>query len=164
MRQALRDVPTSSAPALAALHQWLTAHPDLRTIAIYSPLPGEIDLSETTRLHPAVSWVFPRVCGDALTFHRGESLQPGFHGILEPAAGSIEVPIAQIDAFVCPGLAFDLQGGRLGRGRGYYDRMLSNIRPDALKVGICHPFQIVSNTFQEPHDVSMDHVLHGEAF
>jgi len=160
MRQALRDFPATSAPAQSALHQWLAAKPDLRTVAIYAALPGEIDLSKITQLHPSLTWVFPKVLGHALTFHTGENLQPGAFGILEPAAGSAEVPMAQIDGFICPGLAFDPQGGRLGRGRGFYDRMLSNTRSDAFKIGICFPCQIVPNTFPEPHDVSMDVVLY----
>lgn len=160
MREALRDFPATSAPALAALHQWLAAQPDLRTIATYSPIAGEIDLSITRQIHPDLKWVFPKVCGDELTFHTGENLRPGAFGILEPAAGSTEIAIAEIDAFICPGLAFDPRGGRLGRGRGFYDRMLSNARPDATKVGICFPCQIVPNTFPEPHDFPMDVVFY----
>lgn len=160
MRLTLRSVPKTSASAQVALHQWLAANPDRHTIAIYSALPGEVDLSEIPAQHPSSTWVFPKVRGHDLTFHTGENLQPGSFGILEPADGSNEVPISHIDAFICPGLAFDLQGGRLGRGRGFYDRMLSNIRTDALKIGICFPCQIVPNTFPEPHDIAMDLILH----
>jgi 5-formyltetrahydrofolate cyclo-ligase len=160
MRQALRDCPTTSAPAEAALQRWLAAHPDLRTVAIYSPIAGEIDLSKSMQLHPDLRWVFPKVRGHELTFHTGENLQPGAFGILEPVAGSAEVAIPEIDAFICPGLAFDPQGGRLGRGRGFYDRMLSNARPGASKIGICFPCQIVPDTFPGPHDFPMDVVLY----
>ena len=52
-------------------------------------------------------------------------------------------------------------GGRLGRGRGFYDRMLAKARPDALKLGICFEIQLVADTFPEPHDVRMDHVIAG---
>lgn len=150
--------PTSASPE-TSLHQWLSHHPEVRTIAIYSPLAGEIDLSGTVRRHPDLKWVFPKVCGDELTFHTGENLRPGAFGILEPAAGSPEVPITHIDAFVCPGLAFDPKGGRLGRGRGFYDRMLSNIQPGAWKIGICWSFQIVPDTFPESHDIPMNLVI-----
>jgi 5-formyltetrahydrofolate cyclo-ligase len=159
MRQALHGLPATSETAQSAIHQWLTENQSLRIIAIYSALPGEIDLSAFIQRHDLITWVFPKVRGDALTFHTGEDLRPGAFGILEPADGSAEVPVASIDAFICPGLAFDLQGGRLGRGRGFYDRMLSLSRPDALKIGICFPSQIVPNTFSEIHDVPMDRVL-----
>lgn len=159
MRQALRGHTFDSDPACAALAKWLLARPDLRTVAIFSALPGEVDLTPLRRHHPQLSWVYPKVHGHHLTFHPGDQLHPGAHGILEPAAGSPEVPLHQIDVFLCPGLAFDKSGHRLGRGRGFYDRLLAQARPDALKVGVCFPFQIVPDTFPEPHDVIMDAVI-----
>jgi 5-formyltetrahydrofolate cyclo-ligase len=78
---------------------------------------------------------------------------------LEPLPCLPELPVARIDAFFCPGLAFDSHGGRLGRGRGFYDRMLAQARPDALKVGVCFPRQLVSDTCPEAHDVRMDELV-----
>ncbi|NQX03040.1 5-formyltetrahydrofolate cyclo-ligase [bacterium] len=159
MRQALREHPRDSQPACAALHQWLLDRPALRTIAIYSPLPGEVDLSGVLPDHPRLTWLFPKIVGHHLSFHPGHDLVPGTLGILEPAAGTPEVALREIDAFICPGLAFDDHHHRLGRGRGFYDRLLAQARPDSLKVGICFPFQRVPDTFPEPHDVRMDEVL-----
>ena len=110
-------------------------------------------------MHPEIRWVYPKVRGHELTFHSGEILTPGEFGILEAPDGSPEIPLSEIDLFLCPGLAFDLTGGRLGRGRGFYDRLLARARPDAIKLGICFPQQIVSNTFSEPHDIHMDQVV-----
>ena len=159
MRRSLREYDGSSAPACAALEKWLLAHPALRTIAIYSPLPGEVDLAAVIRARPDLTWVYPKISGHHLTFHSGHSLQPGPFHLLEPAANSPEVPLQQIDAFICPGLAFDKSGGRLGRGRGFYDRLLAQARPGALKIGVCFEFQLVPNTYSEPHDIAMDAVL-----
>ncbi len=159
MRRALREFDGRSVPACAALEKWLLSHPALRTIAIYSPLPGEADLSTVIRLHPDILWVYPKVSGHHLTFHSGNDHRPGAFGILEPHHESPEVPLQEIDAFICPGLAFDKSGGRLGRGRGFYDRLLAQTRPDALKIGICFEFQLVPDTFSEPHDIAMDDVL-----
>ncbi len=131
----------------------------LQTIAAFSPLPGEVDLRPCIAKHPQVRWVFPRVDGDHLSFHGGENLSPGSFGILEPNITSPEIPLSEIDVFLCPGLAFSPSGHRLGRGRGYYDRLLAQIRPDALKIGICFPEQIVPDTFPEPHDIPMDMVI-----
>jgi 5-formyltetrahydrofolate cyclo-ligase len=165
MRESLRGHDSTPAPACAALDRWLREHPALRTIAIYSPLPGEVDVSPSMRLRPDLRWVFPKVAGVHLTFHRVEDfsteLVPGSFGILEPVAHLPVVPVPEIDAFICPGLAFDRAGGRLGRGRGYYDRILAGARADALKIGVCFEFQLVPDTFAEAHDIHMDHVIAG---
>lgn len=159
MRQMIRDSKHDSTASCEALEKWLSAHPTLRTIAVYSPLPGEVDFLHVLSRHPNFKWVFPRVQGHHLTFHTGGDLVPGSFGIHEPASHSPEVPLHEIDAFICPGLAFDPGGHRLGRGRGFYDRLLVQSRPDALKIGICFPFQRVADTFPEPHDIAMDAVI-----
>ncbi len=159
MRRALRELNGSPGPACATLEKWLLARPALRAIAIYSPLPGEVDLSAVLLARPDLTWVYPRISGHHLTFHSGQILHPGPFNLLEPAAGSPEVSLQEIDAFICPGLAFDKTGGRLGRGRGFYDRLLAQAHPGALKIGICFDFQLVPNTFSEPHDIAMDAVL-----
>lgn len=162
MRQAFRENPHDPSAVCAALDGWLAGRPELRTIAVYSPLFGEVDPSEAIMGLPDRRWVYPRVSGHHhLTFHTGENLTSGSFGIMEPAEGSAEVPLEEIDAFLCPGLAFDRNGGRLGRGRGFYDRLLAQARPDALKIGICHGFQLVKDTFSEAHDVRMDEVITG---
>lgn len=165
MRQALRGLDCSSDKACTALNLWLKGQPALRIIAIYSPLPGEIDLAASVRLHPGIRWLFPKVAASHLTFHHVENptaeLIPGSFGILEPAEHLPAIAISEIDAFICPGLAFDPRGGRLGRGRGYYDRILADAREDALKIGVCFEFQLVEDTFAEPHDIHMDHVIGG---
>lgn len=155
----IRDSEHDSAAACEALEKWLATQPSLRTIAVYYPLPGEVDFSSVLTKYPAIKWVFPRIQGYHLTFHLGGDLVPGPFGIHEPAEHSPEVPLREIDAFICPGLAFDPSGHRLGRGRGFYDRLLAQARPDALKIGVCFPFQLVSDTFPEPHDIRMDTVL-----
>jgi len=160
MRQTLRDSFLDFSPACSALDHWLTRHPTCKTIATYSALPGEVDLTLISSQHPNRRWVYPKVASSHLTFHHATVLEPGAFGILEPSADSHEVPLQEIDAFLCPGLAFDLFGNRLGRGLGFYDRLLSHARSDAFKIGICFPFQIVSDLFHETHDVKMDQVLY----
>lgn len=161
MRQMIRDSTHDSTATCEALENWFFAHLALRTIAVYSPLPGEVDFSSVLSKHPNFKWVYPRVQGHHLTFHAGRDLVPGAFGIHEPTDHSPEVPLQEIDAFICPGLAFDPSGHRLGRGRGFYDRLLAQSRPDALKIGICFPFQLVPDAFPEPHDIPMDAVIVG---
>jgi len=165
MRSLLREKTTDAAAIHAALDDWLAGNPALRTIAVFAALPGEADLTEIIARHPGRRWVYPRVRGDDLDFHHvadpTTGLRPGTLGIREPSPQLPLVELAEIDAFFCPGLAFDRRGGRLGRGRGYYDRLLAKARPDARKTGICFPWQIVPDTFPEPHDIQMDEVISG---
>jgi len=112
-----------------------------------------------------VKWVFPKVVGERLKFFQIRDpdidMERGAFGIMEPKDGLEEVGIAQIDVFLCPGLGFDTRGGRVGRGKGFYDRMLSGARPDAIKLGVCFTFQLVDQVVMEPHDIRMDHVISG---
>ncbi|MFT3992554.1 MAG: 5-formyltetrahydrofolate cyclo-ligase [Luteolibacter sp.] len=165
IRALLRENSGDHTRVCHAVEIWLSAQPQLKTLAVFSSLPGEADLSPVVINHPEKRWLYPLVTGNNLTFHSvrnpREELIVGSFGILEPHADSPIVPVAEIDAFFCPGLAFDDNGGRLGRGRGFYDRILSSIRPDTVKIGICFPFQLVPDTHSEPHDIFMDRVISG---
>lgn len=165
MRALIGSTVSDPAAVCDALDAYLRQLADGRCIACYSALPGEVDLSSLPRLHPRHLWVYPRVEGAELGFRRVRDpiteLMPGSFGIPEPAASLESIPIGLIDLFLCPGLAFDWQGGRLGRGRGFYDRTLARSRRDATKAGICFPFQRVETTFVDPHDIPMDLVIDG---
>jgi len=165
MRAFLREHPADDSAILGTLGHWLVEHPQARTIASYAAMPGEIDLLPLLSATPDRRWVFPRISGDGLSLHVIEDpatgFRPGPWGILEPVPDAPEVPTAEVDAFFCPGLAFDPSGGRLGRGRGYYDRLLAGARPEAVKLGVCQPFQIVAETFSEPHDIAMHRIISG---
>ena len=81
------------------------------------------------------------------------SWKKGAHGIWEPRETQ---PAAAEDLrlIVVPGVAFDAQGGRLGHGRGHFDRLLA--RSGALLVGLCFENRLVEAVPMEPHDVRMD--------
>ncbi len=144
------------------LVQELERLPNTRIVAAYMALPGEVNLRGLFgRVEKA--WVFPRVRGENLNFYRvkniDEEMQIGAFGIMEPRDGLEEVRIEDVDVFLCPGLGFDRKGGRLGRGRGFYDRMLKQAKPVSVKIGVCFPFQIVDDIVMEEHDVRMDLVV-----
>ena len=163
MRALARTHRLDSGPVCAALERWLADHP-VHRIAVFAALPGEVDLAEWIARHPERCWVYPRVAGATLTLHAvadpAAGLLAGAFGIREPSPALAQIAVGRIDAFVCPGLAFDARGGRLGRGRGFYDRLLAGIRPDAVKIGVCFAAQMVPDTFGEPHDVRMDQVIY----
>ena len=78
---------------------------------------------------------------------------------MEPV-GELYTDYDAIDLIVVPGVAFDRHGNRLGRGRGYYDKILKETHV-ARKVGICFGFQFVEEVPVDELDVRMDLVIHG---
>ncbi|MGZ8175662.1 MULTISPECIES: 5-formyltetrahydrofolate cyclo-ligase [Methylobacter] len=91
-------------------------------------------------------------------------LVSGMWGILEPPKqrwGELgkEVAPEQLDCVMVPGVAFDRNGGRLGNGAGYYDRLLKSVRADAELIGVCFESQLVEQVAMDAHDVAMDIVM-----
>jgi 5-formyltetrahydrofolate cyclo-ligase len=88
----------------------------------------------------------------------------GTWGILEPprhrwGESGKEIHPGQLDCILVPGVAFDRQGGRLGNGGGYYDRLLACVRPDTVLAAACYESQLFEQIVMEPHDVPMDYVI-----
>jgi 5,10-methenyltetrahydrofolate synthetase len=135
-------------------------------LAAFAALPGEPDLHPFDWCH-SKSVLLPRVEGDHLIFHAVKNpaqLKPGTFGVLEPdpTQGPVADP-ATADTIFVPGLAFTAEGHRLGRGRGYYDRLLSTLPETILRVGVCFNCQLVDSIPQEPHDEFVDLVLSSPA-
>ena len=83
----------------------------------------------------------------------------GHHGIREPA---VRIPVMpwDVDAFILPGLAFDLRGGRLGYGAGHYDHILSQATRTAPKIALCYDWQVLDEPVpQDPHDIPVDWIV-----
>ena len=78
-------------------------------------------------------------------------------GIGEPT-GPEWTDLDAVELIVVPGVAFDTQGNRMGRGRGFYDRLLKST-PNAVKIGVAYDFQMMDVIPVEPHDVKMDRVI-----
>jgi 5-formyltetrahydrofolate cyclo-ligase len=86
-----------------------------------------------------------------------QSMKKGeLFGILEPD-GDEFTDINKIDLIIVPGVAFDKNNNRMGRGRGYYDKLLSQTK--AVKVGVCFNFQLFDIVPTEKHDLPMDVVI-----
>ena len=89
--------------------------------------------------------------------HDLENLVEGKFRILEPM-DSIKVSSKSIDVVIVPGLAFDLNGHRVGYGFGYYDRFLRTV-PKAAKIGLCFDFQLVEKIENHELDVPVDFIV-----
>lgn len=149
-----------SAKILAALE----AHPAFRaanTILLYHSLKDEVDTHGFIEKWSNQKHILlPVVIGEELelrTYTGPHDLRIGAYGIEEPA-GTPFTDYAAIDLAVIPGVAFDSRGNRLGRGKGYYDRLLPHM-PTTYKIGICFPFQLVKEVPAEAFDIRMDEII-----
>jgi 5-formyltetrahydrofolate cyclo-ligase len=142
----------------------IAAFRDAPTIALYAPLGTEVDSLEMARraLARGVRILFPRVVpGERrLAFARSspEDLVRGPLGASEPPERSPEVPAREIACVVMPGVAFSLDGLRLGRGGGYYDATL-NAMAHVARIGVAYDVQIVPALPREPHDAPLDAIV-----
>jgi 5-formyltetrahydrofolate cyclo-ligase len=130
------------------------------TVLLFHSLKDEPDThafiekwSKTKRI------LLPVVCGEELElriYSSQKDLAVGTYGIKEPS-GEVFTDYASIDLAVVPGVAFDCSGHRLGRGKGYYDKLLPYI--PAYKIGICFPYQLVEKVPADEFDSVMDEVI-----
>ncbi|WP_171011442.1 5-formyltetrahydrofolate cyclo-ligase [Haloimpatiens lingqiaonensis] len=95
----------------------------------------------------------------ALEINSFDDLEPSNYGILEPKNYCKEIPSKDIDLALIPGLAFDLNGGRMGYGGGYYDRFLKTLSSNCPKIGICYNFQVIQNVPMSEHDIKTDGLI-----
>jgi 5-formyltetrahydrofolate cyclo-ligase len=134
------------------------------TILFYAPLPYELDVWLLLEKLPA-----SKICAlpafDAATqtysARRVKNLETdiftGKFGVSEPLTGCEEIPLNQFDLVLVPGVAFDLHGNRLGRGRGFYDRILTEV--SGIKCGVGYDFQLLEEIPTEPHDAKVDFIF-----
>ena len=128
-------------------------------ILMYHSLPDELSTREfiakwASRKH----FYLPRVNGvnlDILPYDEQRLALGSFH--IEEPTGNDTADIDDMEMIVVPAVAYDRRGNRVGRGKGYYDRLLATAR--ALKVGVGYDFQMVDEIPAEPHDVRVDIVI-----
>lgn len=106
------------------------------------------------------------VDGELELFHLEsmDELDVGMYKILEPRAElrSVEskrVAVAALDLVMVPGVAFDRRGGRMGHGKGYYDKLLEHARPDTPLVALAFECQLFPEVPMQAHDVFMDKII-----
>lgn len=135
--------------------------------AAYQPAGFEPDIRRVFEFVHQITWVFPRVIGEHIGFLRPNSrtsFSMNKWGILEPDPRHSEVvELRDLRGLLIPALAFDLHCNRLGRGGGYYDRALAELKsvnPTAIKIGVGLDLQISNDPFPtESFDIPMDWVV-----
>ena len=85
-------------------------------------------------------------------------LRKGLYGIYEPAIKKF-MNLKYLDLVIVPGVAFDKEGNRLGRGKGYYDRFLKKIPKKTVSLGLAFDFQILPFVPATPTDVKLQKIL-----
>jgi len=169
LRAALEKIsPAARDAASARLCARLKEQPfwkNAASVLFFAPLRDEIDLwplLEETAAGGKIT-ALPRFdpAGQSYAARRIQDLQDeivtGQFGIREPVPSCVEIPLNRIDLILVPGAAFDLRGNRLGRGRGFYDRLLAKTR--GVKCGIAFDEQIADKAPAEEHDLQMDFIL-----
>lgn len=138
---------------------WLTA----KTVCLFSATAQEPDLEPLWAERGARRVCFPRVNGvdlDLLHVTDVDELRMSRWQLREPMhdEGKL-VPYEAVDLVVVPGLAFTVTGQRLGRGRGYYDRLLSRTDLRAETIGVCFQAQLLPTLPLDPHDQRVGRVI-----
>ena len=135
------------------------------SILFFAPLPDEVDLWPLLESAIAEDKIIALPCFDLDDrIYKSRHIKnlhveilSGQFGIREPAASCIEIPLKDLDLILVPGIAFDLRGNRLGRGKGFYDRLLENF--PGKKIAIAFDEQIADEIPAGKTDVRMDFIL-----
>jgi 5-formyltetrahydrofolate cyclo-ligase len=136
-----------------------------QTIMVYMALPQEVQtmpiITQAHQLQKRVA--VPVVRGQELIAvalsETSMSLQRGRFGILEPCGAPCVIHPQEIGCIVVPGIAFDTRGGRLGFGKGYYDRFLRQLPATTYRCGLAFSVQVVPCVPQAPHDICMHGIV-----
>ncbi|CAI2717799.1 5-formyltetrahydrofolate cyclo-ligase [Nitrospina watsonii] len=138
------------------------------TVLVYLSIPGEVDTDAlvTAALDAGKTVCVPVI--DAATGELNVSHLPGWDigfkrgpfGIREPEDRFLKwLPVEQVDLVLMPGLAYDEQGGRIGYGKGYFDRLLDRLSGSARRVGLAFDFQIYDTLPQDPSDRRVHQII-----
>ena len=147
---------------MQAIHRHLTCYKPFvksKVAVFYWPIKNEVSTIELIEHYYSTKLILlPVIEGDTLVMrpYRGKEYMAidNIFGIPEPI-GDDFCDLDRIDFIVVPGLAFDLQGNRLGRGKGYYDRLLQNLQ-HACKIGVGYEHQLVDCIPTEIHDIRLN--------
>lgn len=134
-------------------------------LALYSPLGNEVDTSGLGRvaLGAGKRLYYPKVtdgCSSVVRVRSEAELVPGRYGILEPAGNQL-LPRGGSEglAVFVPGVAFDSRGNRLGRGTGWYDRLLAGLDARVPRIALAYEFQVLEEVPAGPGDLPVHMIV-----
>ncbi len=136
-----------------------------RSILFYSPFRQELDVWQllTDALDSRRLVALPRFAPERQIYEAARvnnldrDIQAARFGIREPTPTCSVVPLNELDLALVPGVAYDRNGARLGRGYGYYDRFLAAF--PGIKCGVAFAEQVLEAIPMEAHDVRLDCIL-----
>lgn len=155
----------SKAELTAEMLKTIPEYKDAKTVFCYVSYNGEVDtLNLLSDILKAKTLVVPYCIDDvgnmiAVKINSADDLHKGMYGILEPK-NPVEFPKDKIDFVIVPGVAFSKDGYRLGYGKGYYDRFLSDISP--YKLGVIKKELFLEKLPHDEFDIKMDDVIKAE--
>ena len=132
------DGPETEAEAIWSRVEASEAFINADTVLLYMAIPGEVPTQKfIDRWYGRKRLVIPKVQGDELGLYEysPEHLTAGYRGIMEPGPDAVPVSPDSIDLALVPGVAFTRKGDRLGRGKGFYDRLLSQMKCPCAGIG-----------------------------
>lgn len=128
-------------------------------VLMYHSLPDELSTHAFLKKWGGKKHFYlPRVNGvnlDILPYDESRLELGSFH--IEEPTGADTVDPSEIEVIVVPAVAYDRRGNRLGRGKGFYDRLLAEAK--ATKIGVGYEFQLMDELPAEEHDVPMDIII-----
>lgn len=129
-------------------------------LGLYAPMTDEVSFKSLKLIGaPSATFAYPFSEDGKMDFRRctfEELEESAIFGVKLKTPPKTAEKITP-DLLIIPGLAFDENGGRLGRGKGFYDRFLSHFK--GIKVGICFEEQLIDTVPREDHDVIVDFVV-----
>lgn len=133
-----------------------------KTVLLYHSLPDEVNTHTLIDQAAQIGYkvLLPTVVGNDLELHEytgSAALRASATYGIQESTGSLFTDYPSIDLAIIPGMAFTKDGRRLGRGKGYYDRLLPML--NCPLVGLAFPFQMLDYIPCEEHDISMDEVI-----
>ena len=134
---------------------------DAKTVMAYWSITGEVFTHDAIRKwSQSRKIILPSVDGDVLQLKQyigTDNLVAGDRYQIPEPDGPLFADVESIDLIIVPGIAFDRQNNRMGRGKAYYDKFLQSLR--GTKVGVCFNFQLFNTIPCDAHDIAMDRVI-----
>ena len=158
--EAMAEKSAAICHAVAHTPEWKAA----RVVGFFSPLAAEPNIDLLWAVLGAREVCYPRVHGDDLVFirvpDREALLESTRWNLLEPPHRDEHVmSVDEIDLYFIPGIAFTADGHRMGRGKGYYDRLLAHPAFRSPAFGVCFSEQMVPHLPMEEHDRPVSRVF-----